>query len=204
MDNINILFTFAYSVGYDRILPSRQQSQLFPRISCWFFQVTLFVSYFPPLPRLSHLTILALFHMSVSVPCRKFSYNAGTARLLPLALYFKPFISHRFTLFPIPGLQPNLELGTTNGQPAKFQSPQTAFILVSKVMFSLHPLLSYPLFAYSTSSFHESLHFICVLADFTSDSHIVLHQQIPINSNHTRGPSDSICYSDSLEISGLL
>lgn len=105
---------------------------------------------------------------SVSVLCRKFSHNAGTARLLPLAVYFKPFISRRCTFFTTPGLQPNLELGTTNGQSAKFQSPQTAFILVSKVMFSLHPSLSCPIFVSSTSSLHESLHFICVLADFTA------------------------------------
>jgi len=121
-----------------------------------------------PLPRLSHLTILELFHMSVSVPCRKFSHNARIARLLPLAVCFELFISHRLTFFTIPGLQPNLELRTTNVQPAKFQSAQTVFILVSKVMFSLHPSLSYPLFVFSSSPLHESLHFICVLADFTA------------------------------------
>lgn len=101
MDNINILFTFAFTVGYDKTLSTRDSSHFFPRELPVGPPKLLWLSlYSCPPPRLSHLTILALFHISVFVPCRKFSHNTVTAHLLSLAAYFKPFTSHRFTFFP--------------------------------------------------------------------------------------------------------
>ena len=80
-----------------------------------------------PPSRLPNLTILALFHMSVSVPCRKFSHNAVNARLLSLAVYFKPFIFHRFIFFL--HTRPPTELKTTNGQSGKFRAHKLLLFL---------------------------------------------------------------------------
>jgi hypothetical protein len=101
MDNINILFTFVFTVGYDKTLPTRKNSPGAPREFPVGSPKLLWLSLNSrPPPRMSHLTILALFHTRFFVPCRKFSHNAVTAQLLSLFVYFKPFTSNRFTFFP--------------------------------------------------------------------------------------------------------